>query len=116
MNFGCGRRGDALKMYLMWLSKGSAYFGHLVDQGITWAERIVAHIQDTSALRARLELASSGDGALFLQVCLRPRLIEGSTVAQRSQATRQVHAELRRRRRFAVDFAPLGQGQGDFIR
>lgn len=117
MNFGCGRRGDALKFYLAWLSKGSDHFGTQVDRGIEAAQEIVQRIKTDQALCERLEVSRMGDQ--FLQVCFRPSLKDKrreASVQEKSKATQYVHTTLRQRRRFAVDFAPLGKGQGDFIR
>lgn len=116
MNFGCGRRGDALKMYLIWLSKGSDYFGNLVDEGIRRAEQLVEKVARDVDLQRKLEIALLPSGMQFLQVCVRPRLRPDSTTPHRSAATQAVYSELRKRRHFAVDFAPLSRGRGDFLR
>lgn len=118
VNFGCGRKGDALKLYIAWQSKGSMYFGKHVERGIESANQIVQFIKTNSNLSNRLQLAQteSSEEPLFLQVCLRPSLGENGSVEERSKATQHVHNAIRQQRRFAVDFAPLGKGQGDFIR
>lgn len=118
VNFGCGRKGDALKFYIAWLSKGSNYFGQHVEKGIESANRIVQYIKSDPNLGKRLQLAQTETvGApLFLQVCVRPSLGANASVEERSKATQYVHSAIRQQKKFAVDFAPLGKGQGDFIR
>lgn len=118
VNFGCGRKGDALKLYLAWRLKGANHFGQHVEKGIESANRIVQYIKTDSNLSKRLQLAQteSNDAPLFLQVCVRPSLRENASVEERSKATQYVHNAIRQQKRFAVDFAPLGKGQGDFIR
>lgn len=118
--FGCGRRGDALKLYLVWLSKGSAFFALQVELAISYAQRIVSHIQADPKLSKLLEVSSrhGSSNALYAQVCFRPLLagIEHATIENRSQATRHAHRTLQHQKLYAVDFAPLGGGQGDYIR
>lgn len=118
VNFGCGRKGDALKLYIAWQSKGAKYFGQHVEKGIESANRIVQYIKTDSDLSKRLQLAQteSSGAPLFLQVCVRPRLDANASIEERSKATQYVHNAIKQQRRFAVDFAPLGKGQGDFIR
>jgi glutamate decarboxylase len=121
--FGCGRRGDALKLYLAWLSKGSRFFSDQVDQAIVLAQKIYTLIKTDPHLDSRLEITSrhtSKDG-LYAQICFRPRLKQLSQMRRvdaedRSKSTRHVHALLQKQQRFAVDFAPVGGNEGDFIR
>lgn len=110
---GCGRRGDCLKMLLAWLQFGREGFGEHVDRGMDLARRVVKKVQNMSE---RLELGPTPE-PLFLQVCFRPRSSKAdASVGSLSEATRKVHTTIRERRRFAVDFAPLPGGIGDFIR
>jgi hypothetical protein len=118
--FGCGRRGDALKLYLVWLSKGSSHFGAQVDLAISYAQEIVKRIEEDPHLADLLEVSSRHGplDSLYAQVCFRPKVgAHGKeTTEEKSRATRHVHAALRQQKTYAVDFAPLGGGQGDFIR
>ncbi|PWN49483.1 PLP-dependent transferase [Violaceomyces palustris] len=114
---GCGRRGDALKFWLYWVRFGKEGLGKHVDAGLRLANDVVEAIRD----EPRLELGPLAE-PLFLQVCFRPKPprdhkgVEPPSVEVRSKATRYVHNVLKERRRFAVDFAPLPGGIGDFIR
>lgn len=110
---GCGRRGDALKFFLAWIYNGREGFGNHVDKGMDLVRKVVKIVQ---SMPQRLELGPLAD-PLFLQVCFRPKSSDGNaSIESLSEATRKVHATLRERRRFAVDFAPLPGGIGDFIR
>ncbi|WFD30430.1 glutamate decarboxylase [Malassezia sp. CBS 17886] len=109
---GCGRRGEALKLYLTWCRYGTAGFAAHVDEGLQKARDVLACIcaDDT------LELGPTAD-PLFLQICFRPRLADAlHTDARASAATRFVHQTLAARRHFAVDFAPEPTRGGDYIR
>lgn len=116
---GCGRRGDALKFYLAWQRYGRTGFGAHVDAGFTLARRVVDYVRK----QADVELGPMPED-LFLQVCFRPalpaqeqeRMDRTAQNERASTATRYVHATLRERKRFAVDFAPLPDDAGDFIR
>ena len=115
---GCGRRGDALKFWLYWVRYGATGFGQHVDTGLALAERVVSYI--TTTKNASIELGPLAD-PLFLQVCFRPIPAHEAdkakaTVAHRSAATRAVHTEIQKAQQFAVDFAPLPNEIGDFIR
>lgn len=127
MAYGCGRRGDALKMYLAWLSTGTAGFGAHVERGMILARDVVGLIR-SPAYASRLELGPASaseeddDGPAFLQVCFRPALPKDQVIERQarsellSKATRHVYETLKERKRFAVDFAPLPKGMGDFVR
>ncbi|PWY97457.1 PLP-dependent transferase [Testicularia cyperi] len=123
---GCGRRGDALKFWLYWIQYGRAGFGAHVDAGLRLASDLVDYIR----AKPNLELGPLAE-PLFLQICFRPKVrgatsssssspgtlpSDPTTIKQRSEGTHFVHEELKRRRRFAVDFAPLPNEIGDFIR
>lgn len=118
---GCGRRGDALKFWLYWVRYGKHGFGQHVDAGLALATELVEYIRS----KPTIELGPLAD-PLFLQICFRPAMAGGESslgtkleeeeVKKRSQGTQYVHAELKKRRMFAVDFAPLPNGIGDFIR
>lgn len=115
---GCGRRGDALKFWLYWLRYGKHGFGAHVDAGLNLATELVEYIKAKDSI----ELGPLAD-PLFLQICFRP-LPPGAQggakteqeVKERSEGTQFVYAELKKRRVFAVDFAPLPNGIGDFVR
>ncbi|KAJ1035798.1 hypothetical protein NDA13_000457 [Ustilago tritici] len=115
---GCGRRGDALKFWLYWLRYGKDGFGEHVDAGLDLATELVEYIRTKEGI----ELGPLAD-PLFLQICFRP-LPSGTKgeakgeeeVEKRSAGTQFVYAELKKRSMFAVDFAPLPNAIGDFVR
>ncbi|KAN0065192.1 Glutamate decarboxylase 2 [Thecaphora frezii] len=111
---GCGRRGDAIKFWLYWIRYGKRGLGEHVDAGLGLAQRVVDYIHTQKS--ATMEVGPLAS-PLFLQVCFRPKhaTVE-TTVEQRSAATRYTHEQLKQRRKFAVDFAPLPRGIGEFIR
>ncbi|EPQ25845.1 uncharacterized protein PFL1_06520 [Pseudozyma flocculosa PF-1] len=115
---GCGRRGDAVKLWLYWVRYGKRGLGEHVDAGLALAQRVVDYIRTEKAETMELGPLAS---PLFLQVCFRPKPRPGqgrgeASIEQRSAATRHTHRELQQRRRFAVDFAPLPRGIGEFVR
>jgi glutamate decarboxylase len=118
--FGCGRRGDALKLYLVWLSKGSAYLADQVELAINHAQTIYKEICEDDTLSRLLEVSTrhGSQDNLYAQICFRPLLSGSATrsIEEKSKATRHVHNVLRQRQQYAVDFAPVGGDQGDFIR
>lgn len=103
---GCGRRGDALKLYIAWQRYGRVGFGRHVDHGIELAQRVLAKICD----EPRLELGPLAD-PLFLQICFRPN-VDGD----KSRATHFAIKQLNTRRHYAVDYAPLQREVGDYVR
>lgn len=93
---GCGRRGDALKFYLVWLRYGTQGLGDHIAHGLRMAQALWQRLQ----LIPSLELGPHAD-PLFLQICVRPR----------EQSVRALHAQLQAHGQFAVDYAPLDDGQ-----
>lgn len=119
---GCGRRGDALKFWLYWVRYGKHGFGSHVDAGLELATELVEYIRSKPT---QLELGPLAN-PLFLQICFRPiqpgrvaqsnEALSNDEVNKRSEGTQFVYQELKRRRMFAVDFAPLPNAIGDFVR
>ena len=105
---GCGRRGEALKLYLTWRRVGTRALGEHIDAGVRLAERLLARIRAHPALEVG-PLAEP----LFLQICFRPRAMHAGA-ARGSGAAHAIYAALQRERRFAVDFAPTRDG--DYLR
>lgn len=113
---GCGRRGDALKFWLYWVKYGRSGFGKHVDVGFQLANELVAYIKN----KPGLELGPLAE-PLFLQICFRPVALDVDVQSQasiktKSAGTQFVYEQLKRRRMFAVDFAPLPNNIGDYIR
>ncbi|WFD35326.1 glutamate decarboxylase [Malassezia cuniculi] len=97
---GCGRRSDALKLYLSWLRYGVSGFGQHIESGFETARRLREYI----AQHPRLELGPLAD-PLFLQLCFRPKGDSASVPVIRDKLLQQG--------KFAVDFAPV-QGETYF--
>lgn len=91
---GCGRRGEALKLYLVWLRYGTYGLGAQLTEALGLAQRV----RDTIRTKPSLELGPQADPP-FLQVCFRPQRAA-------AHATRQLHAALADAQMYAVDFAP----------
>ncbi|KDN52886.1 PLP-dependent transferase [Tilletiaria anomala UBC 951] len=108
---GCGRKGDALKLYLTWLRYGKEGLGAHVDRGFELAAKAIAMVK---AAAPRLVLYPPPESS-FLQVCFRPYK-EGLSTEQLSQAVIEVRERLQSERMFAVDFAPLPGQSGQFLR
>lgn len=100
---GCGRRGDALKLYLVWLRYGTHGLSEHIQHGLHMAQLILARIEQTPTL----ELGPLAK-PLFLQICFRPRF--GGP-----DATRRMHAKLKASGQYVVDYAPVHE-MGDFMR
>ena len=84
----------------MWLRYGTQGLCAHVQAGLAKARTLLAHLE----ARARaLELGPLAE-PLFLQICFRPR-------GQGSEGTRRAHAQLAAAQRYAVDFAPLPDGE-----
>ncbi|WFD23222.1 glutamate decarboxylase [Malassezia equina] len=96
---GCGRRGEALKLYLVWLRYGTQGLCAHVQAGLAKARTLLTYVETHSQT---IELGPLAE-PLFLQICFRPR-------GQGSEGTRRAHARLAAQR-YAVDFAPLPDGE-----
>lgn len=92
---GCGRRGDALKLYLAWVRYGRAGFGAHIDAGMELSRRVRAFLERETSFEVL-----SGAEPQFLQVCFRPRGAESSDI-------RALYDALQRERMYALDFAPV---------
>ena len=108
---GCGRRGDAIKLYLAWLCYGTHGLGEHVERGMDLARETIAMIRGQPDI---LQLYPPPEPA-FLQVCFRPYRA-GFSDQQLSSIVKEVREALHAQRMFAVDFAPLPGARGDFVR
>ena len=93
-SLGCGRRSDALKLYLAWLRYGTNGFGEHINAGISMAHRLRALIEADP----RLELGAVAEPQ-FLQLCFRPTGDSARVPAMRDALLRED--------KYALDFAPV---------
>ncbi|WFD00583.1 glutamate decarboxylase [Malassezia yamatoensis] len=107
MTLGCGRRGEALKLFLTWRKYGTKQLGKHLDHGVKVAQQLLDHLR----INPHMEVGPKAD-PLFLQICFRPRRMPGNLTG--SDATHAVCARLQSDRRYAVDFAPTTNG--DYLR
>ena len=80
----------------VWLRYGTQGLGEHIAQGLRMAQALWQRLQRIPSL----ELGPHAD-PLFLQICVRPR----------EQSVRALHAQLQAHGQFAVDYAPLDDGQ-----
>lgn len=114
---GCGRRPDALKLYLGWHWFGAAGYGKRIDH----AMRVSHYMASTIHARAHLGYTLvSTLPAPFLQICFfyspSGRLSEDA--AENTRITRLLVHKLHKSGKFLVDYAPEGgpQSRGEFFR
>lgn len=119
---GCGRRPDAVKLYLGWHWYGARGYGARIDHAL----RVAAHLAESVKARPSFVLASE-DPVPFLQVCFfyAPPSQNGgelsSDPAVNTQVTRSIIRKLHEAGEFLVDFAPEARGKqsksrGEFFR
>ncbi|KAK9767961.1 Glutamate decarboxylase 2 [Basidiobolus ranarum] len=107
---GCGRRPDAVKMFLAWKYNGSQGFEARVDRGFELAQYMYLKLSETSRFRMvtkpvnlnvcfwyipeSLDLSLERSNAELFSNCL-------------AQVTKEVHGDLRRSGKFMFDYAPM---------
>lgn len=110
---GCGRRADALKLYLGWNWYGTEGYGQRVDHAFAVTEYLARKIKASPNFVLVSELPPP-----CLQTCFfyapNGELSEDSDI--NSSRTHAIVSELFRRSLFLVDYAPDGTGRGDFFR
>lgn len=118
---GCGRRPDALKMFLAWKFYGRQGLGRRIDQAIEAATAF------TDLVRSRPSLKLVKDPSLFCQVSfwVMPHGLESQVEEWKKDpavykekmtlVTRTVHARVNQSGEFLVDHAPL-DGVPNFFR
>lgn len=106
---GCGRRPDALKVFLAWKFYGRQGFANRVDRALQTTKEF------TDLVRARANFKLVVDPSPFLQICfwfVPPNLPSGLNL---SKVTRELHRRINEKGEFLVDHAPL-KGVPDFFR
>ncbi|ORX58875.1 PLP-dependent transferase [Hesseltinella vesiculosa] len=114
---GCGRRPDALKVFLAWKFYGQQGLGKRVDRAIATTKALTDHLRQRPGFHLVQEPP-------FVQVCFwyLPEHLDwqrwrrdGSYDSKVSQVTRSLHEKVNQSGRFLVDRAPLVD-QPDFFR
>ncbi|CAN6658885.1 hypothetical protein TRVA0_031S00474 [Trichomonascus vanleenenianus] len=110
---GCGRRPDAVKLYLGWHWFGREGYGQRVDHAFDVTKYLATRVRD----HPNFELVSEFPPPC-LQTCFfyKPR---GQLLAQpeeNSKLTRGIVYELHKSKKFLIDFAPDALGRGEFFR
>lgn len=112
---GCGRRPDAVKLYLGWHWFGSAGYGRRIDHAMSLSRYLAESIQS----RPGYTLVSDFPPP-FLQVCFyySPRGALSSDPAENTRIIRGLVSSLHQSGKFLVDYAPEGgvNGRGEFFR
>lgn len=103
---GCGRRPDAVKMFLAWKFYGKEGLGERVDKALESAARFTEIV----ASRANFKLVI--EPSPFLQVCF---WFVPQEEKDLSKITRELHGRVNQKGEFLVDHAPLS-GVPDFFR
>lgn len=121
---GCGRRPDALKVFLAWKFYGKQGLGHRVDRALSSASEFM------DLVRSRRGFILVKDPSPFLQICFWyvPESIKDTVNAWKSQSgdgalfqgkmavvTRVIQQRINHSGAFLVDHAPL-PGVPDFFR
>lgn len=104
---GCGRRPDALKLFLAWKFYGQVGFGLRVNQALNTARQFTCLVKS----RPGFELVQEGS---FLQICFW-YLPRGLEKANRAKITQILHERVNKTGEFLVDRSPL-ENIPDFFR
>lgn len=113
---GCGRRPDALKLYLSWLYYGHEGFERRIDHAFEIAKYFIHKISDLPNFK--LVLGDKENFPSCLQVCFYYKP-EGYTATDYTDVTRFISRELHRRGRYLIDFSPnpdQDDNNGEFFR
>ncbi|KAL9938720.1 hypothetical protein V8E36_002439 [Tilletia maclaganii] len=109
----CGRRSDALKMYIAWQMHGSNGLARMIDDALDSGQQIRQRIREHPNLQLILP---HDENVPAYSVCFRycpSRPTQPTPAAPSSerltprQMVRPIHAEVSRRGRVMVDFAPI---------
>jgi glutamate decarboxylase len=112
---GCGRRPDAVKMFLTWKYYGRRGLGDRIDQALATAGKFSMRVKEREARGFRLVK----DPCPFLQICFWYMPPVFASKAQDeidlSKITRTIHQRINQSGEFMIDYAPLA-GIPDFFR
>lgn len=110
---GCGRRPDALKLYLGWRWYGTEGYEKRIDHAFDVTEYLARSVRDAPDF-----VLASDYPPPCLQTCLfyAPQHTLSSNPENNSAITRKVSHELHKQGKFMIDFAPDPNGRGDFFR
>ncbi|TID15810.1 hypothetical protein CANINC_004339 [Pichia inconspicua] len=115
---GCGRRADALKLYLAWIYYGTEGFRNRVDHAYTMAKYFVEKLKETPGFTIINDFPIP-----CLQVCFYYNNTgKNLTGTEMTALTRKVAVDLHKSGEFLVDYAPnpndsiLGEDNGEFFR
>lgn len=109
---GCGRRADALKLYLAWRWYGSKGFGARIDHAFEVTEYLARKIRESEDFTLVSEFPPP-----CLQTCF--YYTPGgkkSDADTTSQITRSIARRMFERGSFLVDYSPHSDGSGEFFR
>lgn len=106
----CGRRGDSLKLALVWLYHGTTHFSRSIDEAFNTATHLCTLLQTHPS--KNFSLVSSNPPPC-LQVCFYYKKTS-SGEANSKTTERLVHGLIKKG--FMVDFAPGKEGEGKFLR
>jgi glutamate decarboxylase len=110
---GCGRRPDALKLYLAWHWYGTQGFGDRIDHAFDLTKYLAERVK----LNPNFILVSEFPPPC-LQTCF--YYAPGGKLPQDekevSRITRYIVGELQKRGTFLIDYAPNSSGSGEFFR
>lgn len=109
---GCGRRPDALKLYMGWLYYGKRGYAERIDHAFD----IARYFSDKINGDDRFKLVSSNPPPA-LQVCFYYSSdVEFDNPELNTETTRRIVGELHRSGRFLVDYSPAKGFPGEFFR
>ncbi|KAI7905571.1 pyridoxal phosphate-dependent transferase [Cokeromyces recurvatus] len=111
---GCGRRPDAVKIFLSWKFYGQEGLGRRIDRALASAEAFT----DLVRSRAHKGFKLVKDPCSFLQICfwfVPPQIKQQQAIQNLSRITRELHRHINQSGEFLVDHAPV-MGEQDFFR
>lgn len=110
---GCGRRPDALKLYLAWRYYGTKGFGQRIDHAFKLTQHLAKKVKESPNFVMVSEYPPP-----CLQTCFyyAPDGVLSETGSENSKVTRYIVHELQKRGTFLIDYAPHSDGRGEFFR
>jgi glutamate decarboxylase len=109
---GCGRRADAVKLYLAWRWYGSDGFGTRIDHAFDVTEYLARKIRDSDDFTLVSEYPPPCLQTCFYYTPKGKKLDPATTSAQ----TRDIVRKMFQRGSFLVDYSPHSDGSGEFFR